>query len=84
MTKVRKWLEGGVNTVRNLHKGETARLMPCVVNIVGIFIPEVWILPIIGECFDESAVFAPAKAGSAIGGINNPVVYAFFMVSSLF
>ena len=39
---------------------------------------------IIYEFGNRPAVFTPAKTGAATGGINNPVVYAFFLLSVCF
>ena len=53
-----------------------------MISAVGIVLTialEVGILPIIRKGFDQPAVFAPAKAGSAVGGIDNPMVCALLM-----
>jgi hypothetical protein len=59
-------------------------VLPSLVLIGMIISLEIRILPVIGKCFDQSAIFTPAKAGAAIGGINNPIVYTFFLFSFWF
>ena len=38
-------------------------------------------LPIIDELGDRATEFTPAETSVAIGGVNNPVVYALFLFS---